>query len=332
MPCGQSDTRAAKKRGELLSAIDTLSSHMHTTFSALSTALARRNIKGPQHGDGQERASAHLAFVLGPSVGAARARIILVVDGLEVKAWGEREEGPRVSVTAHSADTTDDSDDSEEEDSEDESDVDEVSDDSSEEGSDDSSVDTSESDDVSQPPPSPSPSPSPVRGMSRSPSPASGPPQLALRVCQPESPTQTYAEEQQTLRAAERLLSRTLANACAEEGGGMSCELASTQTHILLRAPRRFSHPAWIPRQNMTRSLEGMLQSFLDEASPQDKPNKGKAKMMKGLKTEGVYIGCHGSHGSSSLRIPTSGGEEEEEEDEMIWWVWDGRIAGFSDW
>lgn len=101
----------------------------------------------------------------------------------------------------------------------------------------------------------------------------------------------------------------------------------------MLRAPRRFTHPAWIPRQNLTRSLDGMLQAFLDEACARDAAKTGKKGLSKGVKTEGVWVGCRGSGVSDSVRIGEGAeGEEIEEEDEMIWWVWDGKIVGFADW
>ncbi|KAH9916820.1 uncharacterized protein B0H18DRAFT_1037342 [Fomitopsis serialis] len=332
MPGGRSDTRAAKRRNDLLATIDTLESHMHTTFTALSTALARRKSRDedvalPSTG------TAHLAFVLGPSVGAARARIVYTVNGLEVKVWGERDDIPGPS--RHPRAEEPDADDSEEQE-EAEDDSDEQSESGDEEGS-----DVSDEESPSGPPSSRSPSPSPP--ASRSQSHTSSPTrELSENVAPPPAPrrasasppgqvsSQTYAEEQQSLRIAERLLSRTLANACAEDGGGMSSELASlilcpspTQTHILLRAPRRFAHPAWIPRQNLTRSLEGTLQS----SSMMRTKKKGLAR---GAKTEGVWVGCSSSNLAAGMQLGSD--VDEDEADEMIWWVWDGKIVGFSDW
>lgn len=360
MPGGQSDTRAAKRRTELLAAIDTLSSHMQTTFTALSTALARRKV-----GDGS-MGSAHIAFVLGPSVGAARARIVYAVDGLEVKVWGERDDlpGPSARPLAEKKDqigedVSDDDDESEEEES------DEVSEEDEEESEGEFEDAEASDEDVSEPPasrsPSPSPTPptshshasSPTRDLAENIAPVPAPRRANTYPPTPApAPTQTYAEEQQALRTAERLLSRTLSNACADDSGGMSSELgtyksfppaspqlthrappAPTQTHVLLRAPRRFAHPAWIPRQNLTRSLEGMLQAFLADACARDGAQPGKKGPSRGVKTEGVWVGRRSSSVVESVRLDGDGdGEDIDEEDEMIWWVWDGKIVGFADW
>ncbi|OCH93255.1 hypothetical protein OBBRIDRAFT_725243 [Obba rivulosa] len=356
----QPNSRAAKRRGELISAIDILSSHLHTTFAALSTAFARNKSRRKDVERAEDLASAHLVFALGPSVGAARARVVYVVDGLEVKVWGDRDDTSDVSSGSSTEDTSEGNTSDSDEDSEDVEDdeTDETSEQDDEEGFHD--VD---SESGTEPPSSRSPSPS-TPSSSRSISPSEVP-ELPVRsplgpalpspsdARRSSSPTlhlsaPTYAEEQQSLRAAERLLSRTLANACAEEGGGISCELAPTQTHVLLRAPRRFAHPAWIPRQNLTRTLDGVLDAFMaDSACPCERTaNKTKASRT-GVRTEGVWIACRGSKGGADWGSTApdeengdeSGDEgvdgkdgEDSEEDEMIWWVWDGKIVGFSDW
>lgn len=111
--------------------------------------------------------------------------------------------------------------------------------------------------------------------------------------------------------------------------------VAPTQTHVLLRAPRCFSHPAWTPRQNLTRTLESQLQAFLDDIvddstadASADAPKKKPQRF--GVKTEGVWISCAG--GSREAREDLSQNASEREEDEMIWWAWDGKIVGFNDW
>lgn len=108
------------------------------------------------------------------------------------------------------------------------------------------------------------------------------------------------------------------------------------QTHVLLRAPRRFSHPAWIPKQNLTRSLEGVLSSFLKDAyDAKSRPDPKRKHPRAGVNTEGVWIGCKRSPPDLRFELPTTrntDGDEVAEEDEMIWWAWDGKIVGFSDW
>lgn len=343
MPGAPSDTRAGRRREDLLGAVDTLASHLHTSFSALSTALARRSAAGRGRAD---TARAHLAFVLGPSVGAPRARVMFVVDGLEVRLWGQRFDGLGMSRNTPHAGSGENFDEEDEADAQEDSDSEEDSEEEvgdadaggavSDDASDASDGESDASETSSEPPSSRSPSPSPPssKGSSSPASPASKPPPIIPLPGPPSRPTlqQTYTEEQAALRAAERLLSRTLASACAEEGGGMSCELAPTQTHVLLRAPRRFAHPAWLPRQNMTRALEGVLQAFMEDAGATRAPPKEKGRARaRGVRTEGVWIGCAGPE-AGELEWTSGGDDEEDEEDEMIWWVWDGKIAGFSDW
>jgi hypothetical protein len=105
-----------------------------------------------------------------------------------------------------------------------------------------------ESPPASEPPFSRSPSPSPEEPSQPSSPPPSGSIRRPLRpsLSPPKSspslgpkPTRTYAEEQQTLRTAERLLARTLANAYAE-GGGIAAELG--QWHLPIMTPRQ----AWL--------------------------------------------------------------------------------------
>ncbi|KAF6743553.1 hypothetical protein DFP72DRAFT_1177898 [Ephemerocybe angulata] len=163
---------------------------------------------------------------------------------------------------------------------------------------------------------------------------------------QPPPPPTSYAEDQRFLQNSERLLARVLATADAE-GYGFASELAPTQTHILLRAPRRFAHPSWIPRQNISASLESSLEAFLEKskappplppalpdqstgkslsaAAAKEKKEKKKMRLKQQL-SEGVWVTA-----KAGLKIPESV-RAEREEDEMIWWSWDGKIVGFSDW
>ncbi|KAI0313566.1 hypothetical protein OF83DRAFT_1140753, partial [Amylostereum chailletii] len=319
-----SNARAAKKRAELVNAFDELSSHLHTTFTALSTAFAKNKTRYPlvHSGAAPEVAptmSAHLVFLVGPTVGAPKARVVLSVDGLEVKAWGEREREDAIAER-------------EQEDGESEEDAEDSEDGSEEEA--DLESDCQESDSGSRASSPPLSDPSLSRSSSpRSSSPPSPPLRVSLspktlpanRATQPHltSPPQvSRAEQQQALRAAERLLSRTLANAYAE-GGGMAVEMAPSHTHILLHAPRRFVHPAWNPRQNATSSLDNMLSDFFVESGL--RPGAVRARKT-GVKTEGVYVGCGAGRHAGDEQVA-----QEDEEDEMIWWMWDGKLTGFAE-
>jgi hypothetical protein len=232
----------------MINAFDELSSHLHTTFSALSTALARNPTC-------RSTETVYLALVLGPTIGAPKARVILALEGLEVKIWGEREDiSEKKLLSSEGGDDEDYSSDDESEAGDDSTHEDH---DADEENTDDTSdvgdVDAEESPSsppASEPPSSrfPSPSPSPEsKESSRPSSPISVPalessirrplrPSLSPKSSQSGSPAsrpylapkpaRTHAEGQQALRAAERLLARTLVNAYAE-GGGMAAELGA---------------------------------------------------------------------------------------------------------
>ncbi|KAG5649619.1 hypothetical protein H0H81_002824 [Sphagnurus paluster] len=325
MNASKSSTKALKQRTDLLLSYDILTSHLNTTFTALSSALARGSGTKAASENRPDavplRARVYLGIFVGSNAASAKSKVLFAVDGLELKSIGSRddqaarqkegededsegegeEEEDGVSVDGEGDDGEDAS-----EESEDEEDG-EISDDEGEDDTDDE-ADT----DPTSPPPE-----------SRSPS--------------PEAPSYpSYAEEQRALQAAERLLSRTLARADAE-GHGMSADMAPTQTHILLRAPRRFVHPAWVPRQNISSLLESTLNEFLEESGI--KPSDGdegvpmQKRQSKGKKVEGVWVTCRGGLNTLAGKNEVSTGAVEDDEwDEMIWWSWDGKIVGFSEW
>ncbi|KAG2064586.1 hypothetical protein BDR04DRAFT_1034888 [Suillus decipiens] len=316
MPGGDTASRATKKRQELLNSFDTLASHLNTTFTALSTAFARHSGTKGARSSGR----AYLAVVLGPTPGSAKCRVMVGLDALEAKVWGERDDCSGVT-SEHEGEGVDNDD--EKSDSEDEPDSDNDNDgevelnesddsDSSDRSGDEETASEAESDESSQ---APSPPPSRTPSPSSSPSP---PPHLL---------PQTYAQELEALRTAERLLSRTLASACGEnDGQGMASEMAPTQTHIVLRAPRKFMHPAWVPRQTLSSAFDALLDQFLEESG--EHPRRDGIKK-KGKKVEGVWIRSRQRLTGDSEMISS---EEIPEEDEMIWWTWDGRLVGFADW
>lgn len=166
----KSTSKAAKKRIELMAAIDTLSSHLETTFLALSSAFAQREISGlgaakdNYHYPRKEKA--HMIFVVGPSVGAAKAKVALVFDGLEVKLAGQRDDTAQVwdSVSEEEEEegsaASDSSEEEEEEDTESTASEGSALDDSTSSGEDGRDP---EQEEAPPPPPSPSPSPAPSR-------------------------------------------------------------------------------------------------------------------------------------------------------------------------
>jgi hypothetical protein len=331
MPSGDTTSRAAKKRQELLNSFDTLASHLNTTFTALSTAFAHHcGTKGARSFD-----RAYLAVVLGPTPGSAKCKVMVGVDALEAKIWGKRDDCSGVPSDREGEEVEDDD---EKSDGEDKSDLDNGSDgdadsngsgdsDSSDSSGDEEAASETESDESSQapsPPPSRTPSPS-----SSPPPPSSSPPPLSSSPPPPPHllPS-TYAQELEALRTAERLLSRTLASACGEnDGQGMASEMAPTQTHIVLRAPRKFMHPAWVPRQALSGAFDTLLDQFLEESG--ERPTRDDSKKKKSRKVEGVWIHSR-QRLTENSKIMSS--EEIPEEDEMIWWTWDGKLVGFADW
>ncbi|KAH7888278.1 hypothetical protein F5I97DRAFT_1926702 [Phlebopus sp. FC_14] len=339
IPGDDNASRAAKKRHELLTSFDTLTSHMYTTFIALSTAMALRGTRDAPKlvpgniptNQGCRVSRAFLSLVLGPTIGAAKSRVIVCIDGLEEKVWGLLRDEKSCAATAvntredgeqegHSEYPSEPESESEEEDEEEE----EEDDEESEQEEDGVSQSEDESSNAS-PPPSRSPSPSLSSGSPRS----NAPPGAPLPPSHAPPPSY-HVNEHDPLRAAERLLARTLASACAEDDGrGMASEMAPTQTHILLRAPRRFSHPSWTPRQNLCVSLDGYLADFLEESGETFDSEKAAGKKRKNntAKIEGVWIKPRVTENREVV-----GFEEPDEEDEMIWWSWDGKLVGFADW
>ncbi|CAK5276270.1 unnamed protein product [Mycena citricolor] len=301
IPGTKSAPKALKHRTDLLAAFDTLGSHLITTFAALSTALALVDggpvvARPPRKG--------YLAVLVGPSVGAAKTKVMYAVDGLVTKVWGERED-------EFEGDDNDDSDSEGEEEDGDISDSDSSDDDSRRSDDEEAPPSDTEDDPHTPPPDSRSPSPS----LQSSPPPSQPAP----------APIPTLQEStQQVLRSANRQLSHTLATA----EHSMSCELAPTQIHILLRAPRRFKHPAWVPRQTTSAGLDATLREFREEAGDVvAATSRTRAGKSRGAKPEGLWLTCRNP--GVDFAEPAEGTPEE---DEMIWWSWDGKLAGFADW
>lgn len=115
---------------------------------------------------------------------------------------------------------------------------------------------------------------------------------------------------------------------------------APTQTHVLLRAPRRFSHPAWLPRQNASASLDKTLRDFVvdsglgggDDASTAGNGKPRRRGAGTGVKTEGVLVTCQTGPDESLRKADPLRSEVSEEEDEPIWWSWNGKLTGFAEW
>jgi hypothetical protein len=156
----------------MLDSFDTLTSHLLTTFTALSSAVARST-------NPRRKANAFLAFLVGPSIGSARSKVVLGIDGLEVKVWGSREDASGPEFDGLESESEEGSDGA--------SDVEDVPE------SDDEDVDRADEEEEGEEEPS-SATPSQFR------------------------PIPPYADEQ-AFRIAERALSRALANADGEGHG-----------------------------------------------------------------------------------------------------------------
>jgi hypothetical protein len=72
------------------------------------------------------------------------------------------------------------------------------------------------------------------------------------------------------------------------------------------------------------------LEEFLKESglSTREGQPSRKRKGQKGKTVEGVWITCRDGVIRSEPEIEGP----QDEENKMIWWSWDGKIVGFSDW
>ncbi|CAE6436712.1 unnamed protein product [Rhizoctonia solani] len=101
------------------------------------------------------------------------------------------------------------------------------------------------------------------------------------------------------IRQAERALSQAMACSEVEFKGN----LAPMGAQVFLRAPRRFKHGSWAVRPEAARMLDAPYKALTEsEVTP----------------VETVRI--HAQDAPSTV----------EETEEMIWWGWDGRLAGYA--
>ncbi|KZT54743.1 hypothetical protein CALCODRAFT_499434 [Calocera cornea HHB12733] len=306
------NVRAAKKRVDLLQTLDVLSSHLTTTFVQLSAALARRC---PPPGQG-ETGRAHVMITLGPPGGLARERVLLEIDGLELKDWARVAE-PESEFESESEEdeeeaSDDDDDEEEEEDAEEEaSDCSELEANSSEESDEPASADEEAHEhSVSGSPPralAPASLSSASSSRESSLSPLNSPcPIRVLPLPRAQRPPPDPA----------RMLALALINLNQSQA-------LPGRVHLLLRAPRRFEHVAWEARQGMSRALEGACFGFGGEGA-------------KGKKAEPERITVITTHPPSSpppAPVPAhpTRPSAEEEEDEPLWFEWTGKLQGFME-
>ncbi|KAF8661201.1 hypothetical protein AX16_001481, partial [Volvariella volvacea WC 439] len=330
----------------------------------------------PATGPSRESGLVYTAFAFGPNIITSKSRIILALDGFQFKVWGERDDFVQNQPTPPRPDLDAKEEQAAEEELENDATASEAGSVTESMISFDNDYDryvpsptfSSSEDGDSVPPSDPDSVITPLHNepLPRSPRPplfplpiSTGPPAFdsssedeseeedappPSSSQMPPPPAATFAsntEERRTLYSADRLLSRTLALADAE-GYSLSADMDATQTHVLLRAPRRFAHPAWIPRQNVTATMDESLKTFLEhthtgvevDVRASDRVNGFKSRKLTRL--EGVWVKARG---------PTPADEAEErgevvaldepqgnEMDEMIWWSWDGKLNGLEDW
>ena len=289
-------------------------------------------------------------FLIGPSIGTAKSKVFLGIDSLETRVWGTRE-GPQVS---HSEDSE----------SDDDNDND-VSEDGVNEDADEGGEDAQDSGNESgEDPVGPEDSDNEGDEEGSEDDEDDGEDTSDNKGSSDDSRLSaathtTRAEELKFLQNADRLLSRTLA-AADVDNKGISSEmcmytlllsspplliskytLAPSQTHVVIRAPRRFTHPAWIPRQDITTSLDAALNEFLSGSGlmTSSLDLDTSRKPIKKQRVEGVWItpstGIQRPCFSDSVNITAqehTDSKGQGEDEEMIWWSWDGKLVGFADW
>jgi hypothetical protein len=207
-----------------MASYDTISSHLDTTFSALATALAR--CSGPKAHSQSGVTQAHVAILVGPSLGSAKAKVIMGIDGLEKKIWGMRS---AATVSENNYENSKEEDEEEEGDGEDQKDVEssEEDEDCPEDSEDEGDHDNEESEDENID--EDEDQESVVDGEEADEEEAEDDDE---QVSAPPPPYISYAEEQKFLQSADRLLSRELAAADAE-GNGIASEMCTSISHFL---------------------------------------------------------------------------------------------------
>lgn len=205
----QGNNKAEKLKTDLLSAFDTIASHFVTSFSSLSTALAR--IKAP--GESLPLSRVYLAILVGPSLGTAKSKVFYGVDKFQAQIWGSLDELEReVKGDEESGDEYP-------EESEDESTGEEEEEEVGSEGSEGNSDRKRGLEDIEDG----------ENDCAENNSDASKDEGNDAQKCQHHLPTPnwSYAEEQRFLQIADRLLARTLATADAN-GCGISNEMCTS--------------------------------------------------------------------------------------------------------
>ena len=196
--------------------------------------------------------------------------------------------------------------------------------------------------------------PSGVKDASTSPSPNI--PNIPESQQTPSSPGHIPTSSEAFIRRAERLIYKTLAAPpSAADDATNDDELPLSQTTVLIRAPRRFKHASFLPRQTYSKELDDALNRCLSPHSTDSSINgrgaKGGAKGTFGskVKPEGIRVSCNrvaaavettkaGVSAEESVELTTpkesmleDGCQGVDVGDEMIWWQWTGKLKGIGD-
>jgi len=129
--------------------------------------------------------------------------------------------------------------------------------------------------------------------------PAPTPPDLDTLTSQLASCSLKPSPSEASLRKVERALAQAMSCSDVEFSGN----LTPMGAQVFLKAPRGFKHTSWAVRQDAGRTLDGPYEALSSES---------------GSMVECVRVRAKG--------IETAQGEAEE----MIWWGWEGRLAGYA--
>ncbi|KIO18749.1 hypothetical protein M407DRAFT_31583 [Tulasnella calospora MUT 4182] len=384
---GKANAKAAKKRDELVTALDLLSSHLPSTFQSLSWALAT-NPKLLQATSLSSTTAVDVVLVTGPTPTTVRSRCFIRLGDFSISRYGDRQQVPSCTTAAATStepaptqvpsscaqeqtrsrvappnpvspvevEENDEEHDpeadasfasfisdmssalsstAEEERSEDEGTGDEEDDDDDDDDEDDeeesdasssiASEDEEEEEETSE------------EDFDEENADEEGPVVLEDDTAPKHStpsisvPPPSPAEDEKNIRACVRAVSLALASTF-DFGRD---DIPINQMNVLLRAPRCFQHPSWLPKQALGRTLDGRVDEFFSGTAVEGRG------VRKGPPEEGVLVRCNSSlegvEGLPEVRSPETTTEDESQQrddgqHDMIWWQWSaGVIRGFGD-
>ncbi|KAG8951011.1 hypothetical protein FRC04_006872 [Tulasnella sp. 424] len=387
---GKANAKAAKKRDELMAALDVLSSHLPSTFQSLSWALGT-NPQLLQATSSSATTAVDVVLITGPSPTTVRSRCFVRLDDFSISRYGERPQASSSSASASSTEhpsiqgaspleqaqaclptssekavepteVQEDQDEEEhdleadasftsfisdmssalssaveEEHSEDEEtegeEEEEESDASSSVASEDEDEEDEEEDDSEEDYDEEEEEEEEEEGsvvVETDSAVTTSPAHNLAPNSSTKPPSHSPSEEEQNLRSSVRAVSLALASTF-DFGRD---DIPVTQMNVLLRAPRCFQHPSWLPKQALGRTLDGRVDDFFSGGCSGGKENR------KGPPEEGVLVRCNSSlegadelpEGQPSQTLGNELHSEDAGQHDMIWWQWSaGVIRGFGD-